>query len=786
MILTWPILLMLVHSTKAIRPARWEDETDVIKQQERIDELIKSRNPEEYQRQKAIREKANADINNKNQFRWVTIDPNSPTTTAPLELPKHIKQGKAQYNIIEQRGMAMERRGTLISYNSIDLMSVIIKIPPLSQTNITANCSQYLDNIDKAYKSSMSRYNKLIIHLLQPTIKISNYKICKLIRGTEGNCHRYKKQINTAYIPKIRHKRFVAGEIMAAAALSISATALGLGIANRVQLDKLESYIGTIAEDVKTIADQLKTTNDRQDQILDAQHNILGYIADIRQDIDDIHDMLECTRLEIHYQQWFNEIIAKLEDILIYPLQGKLSGPLLPTILSPEQIALSIADTAYSMGDLLTHLPLIFYSSATVTLLEFDLDELIFKFIIAFPLLQNTQTVIPIFQIFQVGFHAQIEGSRPNETTLEQCLIFDMPQQATKKDNKWFTLKLPQDKCPIIGSFSVCPETAFELSNLEKCIDLPLQENKDPKTSSISDLGCEINRCQGTSAYTNLKGGVLIRSINPTVEILTHQNDKGLTLSELTSSTALLNLTKAKTLWVPWKQNLAAVQVHDKVIHNPTDGDFIAQLEVLKSKNFTHIFRLAQILDTTYESQKIIEEIQHHQGVISNLTLEIDESNKLLDSIGLLIRFYRDPMHYLEIPLIVVGSILGLLIIIFIFIKLRAHCAQNPPVHMFGRLKTNTVRIHHLTDNITNPPSYLALTSTANPTDDITIPTAPPLNTIVEEPTICNPPPPMKKKKTKKKPTLNVNPYAAIAAQLTDTSCPPTYTHLTTIISTDE
>ena len=726
-----------------------------------------------------LSQRKNSNQNPTPAFKWVTLDPFAPTTKEPLKLPSQTKKDKVEYKVIEQRGMVMERHGTLVSYNSIDLLSVIIKIPPLSTANITTNCSQYLDPINKEYNKTMEKYHKMLIHLLQPSIKVSRYKLCKLVGNPK--CTRAKKVILRP--AKYRNTRFAELGI-SIAALSIASISLGLAIDNRIQLEKIEDYVDSIAHDVQTIATSLQETNERQKELFNMQSSILGYIATIREDIDKIHEMVECTRIEMHYQQWFNEIIVKLKEILIYPLQGTLSGRLRPSILTPEQIAYSISDSAHEMKDLLTHLPLIFYSSATVTLIDFDLQKLLFKFIITYPLLHNTNSIMPIFQVNQVGFHSQIQEHSSNQTS-EQCLIFDMPTYATKMDEKWFTLTLPQDKCPIIGSFSVCPETTFQLNDMESCIDLPLSKNAIPVQLDIS---CKINKCAEPSSYINLQGGVLIRSIDQKIEVLQDQNTDGLTISDLTSQTTILNTTNTNTIWIPWKPRLTAVQVQNKVIHNPNTGTFQAKLEVLEAKNFSHIIELAQILDSSFESQIIINEIEQHQETITTLTGEIDASNKLLDTIGMLIKFYKDPMRYIKIPLIVVGSILFVLLIIFVGIKLKPYYTRTKSLHLFGKPRSTPPNIPPIIeeDHVTQP-TYLALTQHEHSRNTMVTPSAPPPTEPKTEKYSHRTDhlPKNKKRKTTQEPA---NPYSTISRDLHQHAnyFDQTYMPLTTIIATDD
>ena len=181
---------------------------------------------------------------------------------------------------------------------------------------------------------------------------------------------------------------------MAATALVASAAALGLAIDNRIQISEVKNYLKEIADDLEDTIEELKSTNERQNKIFKSQSKILGYIADINKDVESLSNMIECNRLTIMYAQQTSDILKKVDEILVYPQQGKIGGRLMPSILSPEGITHTISQSASnSMKQVLTHLPTVFYSSAYATLIGYDLSNLVFQFLITYPLLQASSMV---------------------------------------------------------------------------------------------------------------------------------------------------------------------------------------------------------------------------------------------------------------------------------------------------------------------------------------------------------------------------------------------------------
>ena len=62
----------------------------------------------------------------------------------------------------------------------------------------------------------------------------------------------------------------------------------------------------------------------------------------------------------------------------------------------------------------------------------------------------------------------------------------------------------------------------------------------------------------------------------------------------------------AKTLWIQWRNRLSALQVDEKIVHNPVDDNFDAKFDVLEAKNLSNIIKLSQIFDTNFDSKSVI------------------------------------------------------------------------------------------------------------------------------------------------------------------------------------
>ena len=81
-----------------------------------------------------------------------------------------------------------------------------------------------------------------------------------------------------------------------------------------------------------------------------------------------------------------------------------------------------------------------------------------------------------------------------------------MPSYATRKDEEWYTVNMSNYLCPVIGQFSICPETAFTLQRLDQCINVAVS-NHTQILENKKAHGCLLNTCNGDSQYINLKGG---------------------------------------------------------------------------------------------------------------------------------------------------------------------------------------------------------------------------------------------------------------------------------------
>ena len=657
-----------------------------------------------------------------------------PSTTPPIIIPKEEeKKDSTRYKVILERGIVLENRGTIISYDSMDLMSVIIRIKPLTQNVTQTNCSELLNPIDKSYQLHLNSYKELLTQLMKPSLKLNEQRMCKLIGNTKckqrikliyeyhndnsnrKDIKRRRKRPNR----RRRPKRFVA-EGMAAAALAASATALGLAVDNKIQIEQLEEYLSRVSEDVVTITEELKNTNERQKKILDVQSNILGYIADIKEDIEILYNMIECTRIQTLYLQWYQEIIHQLKDILVYPLQGSLSGKLRPTIISPEDIVYTLFNEKSvhkSVRKLLTHLPIMFYASASTTLINFDMENLVFQYLIAFPYLDERSPILPLFKLHQTGFHTFFQH-KFNESEKE-CLEFSVADLATRINGEWHVLNIRNhEQCPIIGSYALCPHTAYSLQKLSECIDIQLTTGDNRLLSP--QKGCRLDKCITDTKYINLHGGLLLRSNENHASIIYREEAKSL-LEEQESHSVTIPLSAQGTLWLGWDQSIASIQIENKVINNPLDPDKRVQIEMIQPINMSETLNLSQIFDVSFESQTLIKEIGKHQNDIKNLSSQIDTSINRLDTLGGFISFTLNPMKYLKIPLIVVAAIILCIIIVTIIVKTYPHCAKKRAASV-NDTQTNPENSHQInkptisvkpTFNITN----LGRTQDNNPED---------------------------------------------------------------------
>ena len=101
------------------------------------------------------------------------------------------------YKIISERGLAMDGKGTLISYSSIDLMSVVIKIPTIEKSNFPDNCSEAFIPIKKSYENKIQHYENTLTQILKPSNKVTKKELCEWIGGKDcnsANKHKRKKR----------------------------------------------------------------------------------------------------------------------------------------------------------------------------------------------------------------------------------------------------------------------------------------------------------------------------------------------------------------------------------------------------------------------------------------------------------------------------------------------------------------------------------------------------------------------------------------------------------------
>lgn len=581
-----------------------------------------------------------------------------------------IRVGKlnTQYVAVEKRGVIMEKTGTMIAYDSLNLMSVVIKVNSIDHT-LNDSCTDILQQVKVRYQQRIDNLRDITGNILDARDKLTTNNLCLL--AYNKNCSDVDIENNHK-----RKKRF-AGVAIASAALGVAGTALGLSISNKLQIEKINSYLKLTNTKIDKVVDQLTSTNDRQAAIIDSQARIIGYIKSINERLDTLLTISDCWGRYIYYSTWANNVLYQVESLLTFVLKGDFHGKLTPVFLSPSQLKSFVTSSMHSPSRILTSYPTLMYNTAQVSLIEADFQSLTFRFFVSYPKLDNNP-LYPFFSVSQTGFYLQPHGKQRHA----MCVQFDIPQYAILKSGNYHFVYL-NEPCPIIGSLMTCPQDRFRLSEMKTCLKM---KDGDPSDK------CELKHCMYTGdRYVSTPAGIILRSNVSAISVVVGKTS---TLDQTTSSKMTVNMTSTGTKFIPWNSSISSVQYRDNVIYAPDFAETTAIID-LPTMPLAEQLNLSDIYSIS-GSEQLAEELHKHVDLLLNLKSKINISNQELDDIkkiqpGHAFGTINNTFSYV---LIAATGVCTLVMLVLLVIVIRGNCKNSEQQHPKAEINVNIQEAH--------------------------------------------------------------------------------------------
>ena len=448
------------------------------------------------------------------------------------------------YVALPERGMLLERTGTLIIHPNFDLLSIVISLDKPQGVKDTDTCAKFLSDVDKRITEKIKKYHDMTDAIFNAREKLSDGKICTLLK------HKNCDTLNS------RKRRFFLG----AAALATATTALGLGIANKVQIEKIENHVALNDEKIHDIQTQLQQQRDNNEELVAHQNQIYAYIVQLEKKLEHLQSTADCVAQYTYYSMWANDVLSEVENLLQFILEGKTFGRLNPRLIDPLTLQNMISSQTHLSSSFFTKYPNMLYQTSLVNLMSVNFDTLTWHFVLMYPSFDNTP-LVPFFSVRQVGFLAHV----PQEN-VTVCLRFLTPSYAIIENGQWYMLDTPTS-CPIFGSVMICQDQQIVKKPFKGCL----------RTQNTSSVTCPMARCYGTK-YISTPGGILLRTSDPSITIIMAKSSTmGLGVQSV-AARVKVPTPPYQTLFVAWNKSVSSVIFDETVIYSPVNADFTAKI----------------------------------------------------------------------------------------------------------------------------------------------------------------------------------------------------------------
>ena len=518
------------------------------------------------------------------------------------------------YVALPERGMLLERTGTLLTHDSYDITSLVIAVDRPDVGLDTTGCRMQLDPVTAEMSRRINELKSMTDAIFRARQHLSTEEVCTALGYDDCNDE----------TPDHRGKRFIA-EILAVASFGLATSAIAMSAVNTARISDLQEHLEQNRDDIQHLKDRLLALDITTDLIIANDRKMVGVMKAHADKITDMQRQITCIQKYIKYKQFWDRAIKDIESALQFVLNGKTHGHLTPSLLTPPELDHIIKRISASRGTnsgmaFFEKFPNIWYQTAHANLIGADFSNLTFEFLITYPHLRKAP-IYPFFEVKQVGFIATKEEHQEVAVAATICLKFMTPQFAIYDDG-WHFLNAPLS-CPLFGTTMVCPRDQYQLIPLEECLSL------DNTTASK----CPIRTC-GRDQFISTRGGVLLRTTDKYITI-TDKVDLTNTspLKQNTGKYKEIAVPKHQAAFIEWGDNVASVHFSDTVVYSPRAPK--TKLRVTKygsperpNITWTELLRVpelgaSQINDRFRAQHTTLEELQNFTIPTSAAVMEI-------------------------------------------------------------------------------------------------------------------------------------------------------------------
>ena len=525
------------------------------------------------------------------------------------------EQDTSQYVVMPNRGILLERYGTIFSHPQMNIMTAVITLDKLDHND---TCGSFnLQSVVDNFNNQMKKYDKMTTAVFEAQSIFTSQEVCSILRG------KHRENDFCTQTKYNRQKRFVAAGayVMAGAALGVATAAAGMAANNMIEIEKIQNYIKQHEQDIGQLQQTLQNTRLKQDTIIDTQNSLLGYIQEMTININKLKQQMECMTLFIYFQSWANELRREVENVLQFIFLGQTYGRLNPKLINPTRLQQFLKNSTTITSMILSKYPNILYQTAMASLIDANFEQLQFTFLLTYPNFEQNP-IYPYYTVHQIGFFAVL----PDEPEQRSCFMFSMPDAVVVHNKTLYTILQPLN-CPSFGNVKICSNSQFQLFPLQECLQT---KSKNVPNKTISrEINCPLFQCIGQQnnkhAYISTAGGILIRTITKTIDIINNLPNHDLDLYGTATKTTW-DIGESGAIFVPWTKNVSSVVFDDEVVYSPVNAQNFAHIQVSPQNDIAKLDNSSLFAIPTLGTNKLSSIIQRQENRLKELENGIQPS----------------------------------------------------------------------------------------------------------------------------------------------------------------
>ena len=422
--------------------------------------------------------------------------------------------------VAEQLGFITEKIGKMTITNSDTLISVIIKLPNITQHMafdsrevFNAHVCQYSNGLDKQARITLKKLE-------------SNWTTI---------ANNYINSRREVLRPYILHDNHGPAKRQALIMAGVGLATLVFGGISEYQIHEVNNHVKNVQQDILKVS---KALSQYHEQMVVLKNDLIGLI---KADVDKLKNYIEnnscknCIQSAQDRREFdFKRISELIDSILSGPLEGKNELTLTPNIIRPETLKLIVKQHSLLNRTIFHSDPYLLYSMAKINLVSIGESFTNAHFVMRIPIVKNDAAIYNLYYTKQVGIFIK------NNT----CRYFKLPKYVYENGKHFYTVNM--EECKQHNSLYICP--TFNMINMTACL-----QRDSWKCQAV------LSECKSPCEIRTSSSGILFRD----------QPDNKSYITDNEGWTHNVKLSETRTKFISW-ENISSAQICDTKVETPS------------------------------------------------------------------------------------------------------------------------------------------------------------------------------------------------------------------------